>query len=114
MSILESLYNMVFTVKRLQDVEDSRIDTQITISSGNEGVIMEPSNTAKKAEVFTQIDWGKAKELYCGSGVSLKEGDTIEDTTNSQTYTLQTVAEHTDLEDGNESHKVAILYKDKA
>lgn len=100
MSVIESLYNVTFDVKRSSLVSGSRQSKFETISSGSRGVFRPVED---KEKLYNEGSMGKEFNLFCDSMVDIQANDNLE--IDSITYGVIGIQLFQDLVGGNETHK---------
>lgn len=116
MTFIEEFFNgptyALFDVKRVTTTTGNRIDTQSTVSSGNKAVIRFPT---PQSRTVAENEWGKEYNMYCNTGISVKEADTVVVTGGTSgylgTYKVRAVAMQEDLEGDDSFLKVVMFIK---
>lgn len=106
MSIIATLYNATFEVKRMATVTASSTSSLTTLSSGNQGVIRPIQNTT---QLFNLANWGKEYRLWCPTTVDVKANDIV--VSGGVTYGVDGVSVFEDLHDTIENHLRVVITK---
>jgi len=105
MSILSSMYNKIYNIRRSTTVSATGTDTATQIVTGS--CLFRP--VTNRTDLFKESNWGKEYKMFCDSVDNIRIADIIE--IDGVKYGIAGIPSYEDLENNTESLFEVRIYK---